>query len=150
MTAGLIPRPFVALRRHVGLAGCCRQVQGSRYHRRPHQGEPLSFPLDIPSWIPNPALVHSSELPAVPEPSSPVLEPSPPFEVLPDPVSESAESKTSPRLPPTRPDERVVDEVDDCRIPPFSGSTSGRSLLRLLRFTFSAPCILWTPEVDMK
>jgi len=33
----------VALRRHVGFPGCCRQVQGSRYHRSPHQG-PFFYP----------------------------------------------------------------------------------------------------------
>lgn len=91
-------------------------MQGSRYHRPPHQGTLLFLssstqPLILPRT--------SSELPAVPEPSSPVLEPSPPSEVSPDPASESVESRTLPRLPRTRPDERVVDEVDDCRVAPW-------------------------------
>lgn len=50
-----------------------------------------------------------------PEPSSPVPVDRPLSELSPVPVCESAESRTSPRRRPTRPDERVVDEVDDSR-----------------------------------
>lgn len=138
----------LALRRHVGLAGRRRQVQGSRYHRPPHQG--TSPPLCLPSPLihPNPPLLPSSEPPAVPEPSSPVPEPNPHSEVSPDPVSESVESRTLPRLLPTRPDERVVDEVDDCRLPfflllgiyPISRSGFGLSSHVASFLLFATPC----------